>query len=411
MRRYDATRLLLVLQTAAGLSHWDMPSRLNGIIESTELSLRSLNNMIERFHHSFFMYVLPSLDSFVSIERYIVPVAALIAVVALQAAASSAALSNAVGDVTIAGSASALREAGKGGAELGGDGDGALAMGSDAAATADAATCSWIQEDGACMQGTSHSPGALREEPGSKSNGISVLQHWYMGLAAVVGLHTGSLLLAGVMQQALCRVFPHAVGGPGLSPLLQQAANVWDQREGGLLLACSVYVLLVRQAAGLLMRLPFLLQPCISNISINGSSMGHQAKNACSSLDGQRLHAASGHACRLVCLALSAALLAGLSCLNWALAYLAALVIAFSALLPSTLIQTASSGTAPFRFLRKAVLQAVHLGVSAVAVPCLLGVPYSHWWAGTIQSSVCDSAELNWLVLSGLVLPCLALIA
>uniref|UniRef100_A0A7S3VNA7 Uncharacterized protein n=1 Tax=Dunaliella tertiolecta TaxID=3047 RepID=A0A7S3VNA7_DUNTE len=44
-----------------------------------EAMLRSLNNLDERFHHSYFLYLLTSPDTFVTVEVYIVPLVALIA--------------------------------------------------------------------------------------------------------------------------------------------------------------------------------------------------------------------------------------------------------------------------------------------------------------------------------------------
>ena len=49
-----------------------------------EASLRSCSVLIERFHHSLFLYVLTDLNSYVSVERYIVPLVVLICVLVLQ---------------------------------------------------------------------------------------------------------------------------------------------------------------------------------------------------------------------------------------------------------------------------------------------------------------------------------------
>mgnify|MGYP001807972456 FL=1 len=49
-----------------------------------EASLRSCSVLIERFHHSLFLYVLTGLGHYVSVERYIGPLVALIAVLVLQ---------------------------------------------------------------------------------------------------------------------------------------------------------------------------------------------------------------------------------------------------------------------------------------------------------------------------------------
>lgn len=49
-----------------------------------EASLRSCSVLIERFHHSLFLYVLTGLNVYVSVERYIGPLVALICVLVLQ---------------------------------------------------------------------------------------------------------------------------------------------------------------------------------------------------------------------------------------------------------------------------------------------------------------------------------------
>jgi hypothetical protein len=49
-----------------------------------EASLRSCSGLIERFHHSLFLYVLTGLDNYVSVERYIGPLVAFICVLVLQ---------------------------------------------------------------------------------------------------------------------------------------------------------------------------------------------------------------------------------------------------------------------------------------------------------------------------------------
>jgi glycosylphosphatidylinositol transamidase len=60
--------------------------------ELLELSVRSCSVLVERLHHAFFLYALSSPDHFVSVERYIGPVCALIGVLVLQAAAARRAL-------------------------------------------------------------------------------------------------------------------------------------------------------------------------------------------------------------------------------------------------------------------------------------------------------------------------------
>lgn len=49
-----------------------------------ELTCRSLNGLLERFHHSYFLYVLLSPDRFLTVEVYLVPVVAMLLALALQ---------------------------------------------------------------------------------------------------------------------------------------------------------------------------------------------------------------------------------------------------------------------------------------------------------------------------------------
>lgn len=49
-----------------------------------ELTYRSLNGLLERFHHSYFLYVLLSPDRFLTVEVYLVPVVAMLVALALQ---------------------------------------------------------------------------------------------------------------------------------------------------------------------------------------------------------------------------------------------------------------------------------------------------------------------------------------
>ncbi|KAF6257683.1 hypothetical protein COO60DRAFT_1701734 [Scenedesmus sp. NREL 46B-D3] len=57
---------------------------LGQLCDAVELLLRSCSGLVERFHHSLFLYVLTDLEHYVSVERYIVPLVALICVLALQ---------------------------------------------------------------------------------------------------------------------------------------------------------------------------------------------------------------------------------------------------------------------------------------------------------------------------------------
>jgi hypothetical protein len=62
---------------------------LSQLADAVELLLRSCSVLIERFHHSLFLYVLTDLEHYVSVERYIVPLVALICVLALQVRAAA----------------------------------------------------------------------------------------------------------------------------------------------------------------------------------------------------------------------------------------------------------------------------------------------------------------------------------
>jgi hypothetical protein len=57
---------------------------LTQLCDAVELLLRSCSVLVERFHHSMFLYVLTDLEHYVSVERYIVPLVALICVLVLQ---------------------------------------------------------------------------------------------------------------------------------------------------------------------------------------------------------------------------------------------------------------------------------------------------------------------------------------
>ena len=49
-----------------------------------ELTWRSLNGLLERFHHSYFLYLLVSPDAFVTVEAYLAPVICFLLALAVQ---------------------------------------------------------------------------------------------------------------------------------------------------------------------------------------------------------------------------------------------------------------------------------------------------------------------------------------
>ncbi|KAG2436661.1 hypothetical protein HXX76_006189 [Chlamydomonas incerta] len=71
---------------AAASSAAALEERALSLASGLELTLRSLNNLVERVHHSSFLYLLAGLDRYVSVERYVGPAAALALAVQLQAA-------------------------------------------------------------------------------------------------------------------------------------------------------------------------------------------------------------------------------------------------------------------------------------------------------------------------------------
>lgn len=87
------------IKTADGLRDFGREESLEDLLgfdaallqlcDVVELLLRSCSVLIERFHHSLFLYMLTGLDSYVSVERYIGPLAALIGMLAVQVRAAA----------------------------------------------------------------------------------------------------------------------------------------------------------------------------------------------------------------------------------------------------------------------------------------------------------------------------------
>ncbi|KAI8463809.1 MAG: hypothetical protein J3K34DRAFT_494099 [Monoraphidium minutum] len=85
----DAATLRLVARgTPTPAGRLDAAAARPQLAEALELAVRSCAVLIEKFHHSFFLYVLVSARTFLSVDQYIGCVAALILVLALQAAAA-----------------------------------------------------------------------------------------------------------------------------------------------------------------------------------------------------------------------------------------------------------------------------------------------------------------------------------
>jgi hypothetical protein len=78
--------------------HWRSAVSLSVLF--LQLSLRSLNNLDERFHHSYFLYLLTSLEHFVTVEMYIIPLVLLIAALLLKVGKSGDHLGQRAGATT-----------------------------------------------------------------------------------------------------------------------------------------------------------------------------------------------------------------------------------------------------------------------------------------------------------------------
>lgn len=79
------------MQEARSRSTSDKPAPRQVLLMAAALegALRSCNNLLERLHHSYFMYLLPSLDKFVPVEVYTLPPALQLLALFLLAANAS----------------------------------------------------------------------------------------------------------------------------------------------------------------------------------------------------------------------------------------------------------------------------------------------------------------------------------
>ncbi|KXZ44638.1 hypothetical protein GPECTOR_64g132 [Gonium pectorale] len=120
----DAATVRLVQRGGAPASAWpgargpaaaaDTAPFARSLASASELALRSLNNLVERMHHSPFLYVLTGVDGFVSVERYVGPAAAAAVVLVLQAAWSMRCVQQALAAAAGLGAARGIRIGGSG---------------------------------------------------------------------------------------------------------------------------------------------------------------------------------------------------------------------------------------------------------------------------------------------------------
>ncbi len=80
----DAATMRLTRHAVAGAEAVDARAAQRQLGDLLELSVRSCNALIEKFHHSFFLYLQSGTESFVTIEQYITPLAAMVLSLLLQ---------------------------------------------------------------------------------------------------------------------------------------------------------------------------------------------------------------------------------------------------------------------------------------------------------------------------------------
>ena len=79
-----ATMRLVTREDGAPGSGWALQAAVVQLGEVLENAMRSCSVLIERFHHSYFLYLLTGPQHFVTVERYIVPLVLLIGALVVQ---------------------------------------------------------------------------------------------------------------------------------------------------------------------------------------------------------------------------------------------------------------------------------------------------------------------------------------
>ncbi|MEW5301775.1 MAG: hypothetical protein WDW36_004613 [Sanguina aurantia] len=80
----DAVTLRLELQDGQQPVYQDLQTAIPHLVDTLELVIRSLNNLVERVHHSFSLYLQTDIAHFVPVEVYIILPVALVAALLLQ---------------------------------------------------------------------------------------------------------------------------------------------------------------------------------------------------------------------------------------------------------------------------------------------------------------------------------------
>ncbi|KAF8067126.1 Gpaa1 [Scenedesmus sp. PABB004] len=398
-----------------------------------ELVLRSCSCLIERFHHSLFLYALTGLEAYVSVERYVAPLAALILVLPLQArpgrqggegdggraggralrarecrparlapgcAAQAAALRSTPAPPRASGSAGAGGAGGVGGARRrlaaklaglaarlghrpapGGGGDGAAAAsGAPPAPPAPLAPVDLLQL-----------------APAGET--AAALVQWGGALKLVMAVHALAVA-AGCALRRAPELLP-VLRLPGLAAWLARAAAAPADHAAELGAGCGLVLALWAVLDGL------------ASACAAGACGGAGAADGCSSSTSSRSSRSGSRAAfvrRVLVAELSAAAaaLAALACLNWALAYAACLVVVPLALgcTPPPAEPSGAGGAAGARRRGRRRAAAVLACCSPPAVAAALGVASGSgvgpaWLAWLALRSSWGA----WLVAWGVVLP------
>jgi Gaa1-like, GPI transamidase component len=282
---------------------------LAGLAECLELALRSCSGLVERFHHSLFLYALTGPDSYVSVERYICPVVLLIAALALRGAAL---LGGGTGGAA-------------GGAAGGGAGDGTtsrtvqqsvvqgISGSGRPSCTASAALCVPLSNSKGASGG---------RRPWTDSKGASGRrQPWTDALRRVASVHAMCAVTGTLVRTA-----------PAMSAAAARWTAAWD---GGDWRWCSTgaaapTLCALFAAAALAEVLGVSPGSCMSSWLQHTTSTSHASKHASTATAAHMCSTAASALGVELCIA--AAALAGEACLNWAAAYAAALLLSLLAL-------------------------------------------------------------------------------
>jgi glycosylphosphatidylinositol transamidase len=358
--------------------------------ELLELSVRSCSVLVERLHHAFFLYVLSSPDHFVSVERYIGPVCALIGILFLQAAA-------------------ARRAIGGGGEEGGAGEEGEEEQGGDAGISAS----SWAASArvaallpllcGALGWSLRAGLEAASLARGGGAGGWSAALERAAAVAAAAA--AAAQRWAGVSSSS-------QAGSPGDADELGPGYAAAEALRLGAAAAAVAVLAWAGLAEGRAALEALLLRGARGGRGMRmrrkGGEAGRRAASASPPVDWRML--------KVLALCGAAVPLAGMACANWALAHAAALAcapLAFAVPSSSSSRAAAPGSAAAARLRVAAVVLCSPVGLAALAAlgtVAVAGLDAGAWWWwwwwpagrtswGGVGSAAGDAAR--WLVLEG----------